>query len=166
MVNHIRTLLLNKNSSADAGWYIDPSFNPIKLTGTILKFHDILFSYGDSLSTIEYIMPFLMDVEFKDIVDGLDTRSTVETNINEPSSIVSFYKTLSTDNKDTILSCINSGISSSLFSYSEQDSDFFVSSMKKLSSVFNSSKETTKRFSACILAYVLHLDKTYNKSKR
>ena len=164
MLNHIRTLLLNKSSSFQSEWYVEPSFNPIKLAKDLLNFSNILFSDSDRIKVVESVIPFCLDPELNDIVQGLDTRVTVDDSKISHSSVADFYKSLSDSKNNLILNCITSPTTISLFNYSNNDTDFFIKSIKKLKQIYTRSKETSKRFSASILAYVLNLDRAYNKS--
>ena len=174
MVNHIRTLLLNESSFdiAESGarcWYVDDSFAPAKLSGGLMRAYSSIFvdagSIDGKIDRINSVMPFVLDPEFDSYVGAFDRRSTVPSDSRPvgPSSIYDFYGTLSNDTPFYVDSVVSSTDMPSVFqSTGDTITDRNLSDLYKR---YSYGFETTKRFSACVLAIVFRLDLLNKKSK-
>lgn len=168
MLNHVRTLLLNESAANVDAWYVDPSFVQINIRGDdMAAFHGLLF-YGtnsvmDKERRVSEVMPFALDVEFSDVRSLFDTRVTVASDhADKPvkySTVFSFYRTLSDESMDTANRCVSSVSTPQLFSWDDENRDQMTEGVRRMQSVYSGSKELCKRFSACLWAYLIRLER-------
>lgn len=78
MVNHCRTLLLNKRYSEDISVnyeYIDPLFIPVDLTGTVAEVHRLILADNPEQRVFE-CLKFMHATEYEQYIYELDPRIT------------------------------------------------------------------------------------------
>lgn len=81
LINHARTLLLNKAASATQGEYIDPEFLPQTLPEWLTNIYRCIFDgVVDPEMRIRQIMQILHLTELRDYVLELDPRITYDPN--------------------------------------------------------------------------------------
>ena len=79
MINHCRTLILNRQSD-EISTYVDPKFVPVALPAPQKEVHDVLFTGDVSDATRDLVMKhydgFLQLPEFKKFLTAIDPRVT------------------------------------------------------------------------------------------
>lgn len=166
MVNHVRTLLLNKSvddlaeESIDCPWYIDEAFVPVRLNSTLLNFSKTLFgsrSTASKIACIKGIVPLLISVDLKKYVIALDPRTTVIE--EEVGSIYTLYKNIQSSS-DTSFGDVTAIDASYVFL--DVRNPIKNKLLKELESISKKSNEYSVRFAALVLAYVYQLDNLLN----
>ena len=166
MINHARTLLLNRNSSQVSMWPVDTSFAPLPLSGRMLAFRSLLFEGAETdeamYERVSWLMPFVLDPEFADTRSLLDWRVTLESDIPNRDirygTPFSLYTKLRQEAPTVVSDCVSNFNTPYLFVWDNLPDTGFVDVMKRLKSVYADSKETTRRFSACLWAFLLRLE--------
>ena len=92
MINHARTLLLNRDGSKRPGYgyyleeYIDPTFKPVKLSTGLDEFHRMIIEEGSDNAyanfRVHQCMKVLHSTEFVAYVKDLDPRITYDKPVN------------------------------------------------------------------------------------
>lgn len=170
MVNHVRTLLLNESHLTQGvpGWCIDARFSKIDLKKSVAEFCSVLFSGLNSVQSrakrVDCVIPFVYAPEFSSFISGLDPRVTVPTFPDvRTGTVPSFYKAITGDTFAFVDECLSSFSSSMLFQHTgDVDVD---SKLDGLYTIKAESKETSKKFSACMVAVVLLLDLEYRNTQ-
>lgn len=166
MLNHVRTLLLNLNSSETDAWYVDPSYMPLPLGNELLVFNGLLFDGADTVpereARVSQVMPFTLDPEFSDVRGLFDPRVTLESDSPDKAirygSVFSFYYKLSQDQVSAVSRCVLDYRTPQLFTWDDALRDKPTNCMRRMHAVYQDSKERCKRFSACLWAYLLRLE--------
>ena len=173
MVNHIRTLLFNENSvnaeSAGAP-YVDPSFVPLTLSGTLYNCVHVLFD-GDAdllskMKKVDFCMSCMLSPEFTKYFEMFDTRVSSEKDerIVRHSTVAEFYEKLDASFDTGIVErALSSSYTQFLF---QHVGDVAVDDkLDGLYTLYLNSFETWKRFTAFLYAVVIKLDFQYEASK-
>lgn len=96
MINHARTLLLNKPGAARPApnfyleEFVDPSFQPVTLNSGLLSSRNLLLSGGDDAYTnfrLRQLMTCIHSTEFSEYVYALDPRVTY---LGKPITLATF----------------------------------------------------------------------------
>jgi len=90
MINHARTILLNKRAEEVAGGeYVDPSFSPVYLTGPLHDMHQLLFpgnlSAEKRLESMRIYDGFLWLPEYRKYLTAMDDRLSYEPDVSDVS---------------------------------------------------------------------------------
>lgn len=170
MINHLRTLLLNLDAGSVTGWYCDPSFVPAKLSGPLAVFETLLFAGVDSddvagrQERVRFLLPFAEIPELSGIVASLDTRTTEpeETPMARcrPSGVADFLESKLPNGAaaDVPDGCVNSTAAPLLFASRIDYSVETAQNLALLRDMYVGGTDLARRFSACLLAYVLGLE--------
>lgn len=170
MVNHVRTLLFNANSSEaeECGApYVDPAFVPQTLSGDVLVAMKTLF--GDErpsgrLKTVDFCMDFIVSPEFESFLSQFDGRICADQDENDVkySTVAEFYGNLDKDFDTRIVEeFISARNTQFLFQHVGNVSTDF--NLDSLHTIYINSFETEKRFAAALFALVFRLDYQYSR---
>lgn len=159
MVNHIRTLLFNENSTDNDPWVIDQSFHPVRLTGSAADFRNLVipndFTYDEKKSRVDLLMPFVLSPEMQTYFAMFDTRITVPEDNRQMrrSTVREFYDGLAEESSVFVQTSLESQASQLIFNH-VNDVNVDIA-LDKLSDIAKYSFETVKRFSACLYGLII-----------
>ena len=170
MINHVRTLLLNASSREidDAGedcWYVQPSFQPVDVSGPARLLHDRIFGTGssmhDRIELVGRVMPFVLDPEFASFFHSFDDRVTVESDIPQArsSELYEFYGSMSDTEPGFVIEAVNSMDAITVFQHTGDTAVDLT--LDDLHERYAHGFETAKRFSSCLYAMLLKYDLAY-----
>lgn len=169
MINHIRTLLFNRNSeqAAEAApWRVDPSFVPLDQSGPESDVLSALFanarSDADRAMTVDFCMPFLEAPEFAGFFSSFDTRSTVVPRVGSPGSVSEFQSRSGTDDGGVVGRVVSSDSAQSVFRHTGDS--VTDGSLDRLKAIFSDGMRTWRQFSAVLYAVVFRLDLQMSRS--
>lgn len=162
MINHIRTLLFNRNSeqaAASAPWPVDPAFSPLSLSEPVSGVISALFEDSrndrERAMTVDFCMPFLESPEFDAFRSSFDRRSTVVERRGVPSSVAEFQRSASGLWSDTVRRVVSSDSAQAVFSHvGDADTDAALDSLK---GVFLDGMRTWHPFAAVLYAVVFRM---------
>ena len=169
MLNHARTLLLNENSGYGAPWHVDPSFVPVPVPGALAPFNALLFADAPDradaparAASVSAMMPFVLDPEFRVWLRAIDSRTTVpEDAAPWPTSRTasSFLARMAPGAPAMVSRCVSSTAASRLFSVPAGEASPFDAAVSELSAAYMAASESAKKFSACLVAYILGMER-------
>lgn len=173
MVNHIRTLLFNENAvSAESvgAPYVDPSFVPQTLSGTLYNCMRVLFGGNTDLSsrmkTVDFCMSCMLSPEFTKYFEMFDTRVSSEKDerVVKHYTVAEFYGKLDPAFDTGIVErAISSSYTQFLFQHvGDASTDEKIDGLYTL---YLNSFETWKKFTAFLYAVVIKLNFQYEASK-
>lgn len=164
MVDHVRTLILNESAAkaggATVGWSVPSDYKAVALPSDLAAFYSAMFSGTEDnielkVLRVEELVPFVADPEFEFAMSIFDSRTAVQPR-QSPSTVFSFYGTMSGRQMPEVNECI--AVANPVFSYPSGLASSFSTYLDGLKQKFLASKETTKRFSACLLAYLIRVE--------
>jgi len=172
MVNHVRTLLLNRNSETAERlgcWYVDPSFVPMPYDAVTDPVMERLFEESESdedrVRMVDFCMSFLLAPEFGEVFGFFDTRTTCagDTDRVRPSSVAKFFRSMYPG--------FDTGAVERVLSYDRVSTVFqHVGDARRddlldrLALVYGGSFETWRAFTAVMYAVVVRMDAAMGRS--
>ena len=174
MINHVRTLLLNRadrEASVAGGWYCDPSFVPVHVPATLVPYASVLFRNSrtteDRLRNVDALMPYVYSPDLAFALEGIDGRTTEDDGPAYrcgPVSVSGFIGTRSPILDGVVAGAVASPETQAVFAPPPGALQSRQACLRRLQSVFSRSQDTSRRFSASLLAYVLQLDSAWSAS--
>jgi len=169
MVNHVKTLLMNRSAaelsrSSGVPWMVDQSFTPVVLDQNMLSFRNSVFTgvpdydIVGQANRVDVVLGLVLTPENHMLSEFLDTRVTDV--VRPPSSVFEFYASMNSnpDKCDFVGSVLGNGAVSSLFSVSDSVPGDMPALIGLYRSRWESSPEITVKFSSAVSAYVLRLE--------
>ena len=168
MINHLRTLLLNRSfvevssfyGEDSVPWYIDPHFNKVVVPAVLDPVYSViskddLHDIDDSMRRVDVLMVILSLADMSFATSFFDKRETVDTGI--VSGVRDLYRKMDKGVQELESGILSAAtISTGLFAPSgDKTVDSLLSKLKTLA---ESSYESVVRVASIVLAYAVQLE--------